>query len=85
MVLWNRSDKSYDCHKIDLSLDNHMICLMTNSQIVLWNPAPLVFWKKNKFKIGRKNLYNKFIRPLLEYASIAWDGCSKQHAEKLEK
>ena len=49
-------------------------------------PGPIgVLEKKNKFKIGRKNLYNKFIRPLLEYASIAWDGCSKQHAEKLEK
>lgn len=44
--------------------------------------------KKLKFKMGRKNLtklYITFIRPMLEYASIVWDGCSKYDAEKLEK
>ena len=38
--------------------------------------------------MGRKKLsklYTSFIRPTLEYASIVWDGCSVQDAEKLEK
>ena len=30
-------------------------------------------------------LYTVFIRPTLEYASIAWDGCSTHDIEKLEK
>ena len=44
--------------------------------------------KKLKFTICRKTLskmYTTFIRPLLEYSSIVWDGCPLQYVEKLEK
>jgi hypothetical protein len=30
-------------------------------------------------------LYVTFVRPLLEYASVVWDGCSSAKIEKLEK
>ena len=43
--------------------------------------------KKLKYNIGRKTLskmYITFIRPLLEYCSIVWDGCSLQDVERLE-
>lgn len=44
--------------------------------------------KKLKFKLSRNNLsklYTTFIKPMLEYASVVWDGCSEQDSEKLEK
>lgn len=44
--------------------------------------------KKLKFSIGRNTLskmYMTFIRPLIEYCSVVWDGCSFQDVEKLEK
>ena len=43
-----------------------------------------------KFKLGRKTLnqiYLSFMRPILEYASVVWDGCNlydKQNLEKLQ-
>ena len=30
-------------------------------------------------------MYIVFIRPLLEYAAVVWDGCSQSEVEKLEK
>ena len=30
-------------------------------------------------------MYTTFIRPLLEYSSIVWDGCPFQYVKKLEK
>ena len=52
------------------------------------------FWKKNnnkkktKTKTKRKTtttLYCTYIRPLLEYASEVWDGCSQTDANRLEQ
>ena len=43
-----------------------------------------------KFKLGRKTLnqiYISLMRPMLEYASVVWDGCNlydKQNLEKLQ-
>ena len=39
--------------------------------------------KNSSSKLAEKNLskvYITLIRPMLEYASIVWDGCSKQYA-----
>lgn len=44
--------------------------------------------KKLKFTLGRdklSKLYITFVRPILEYASVVWDGCSSAEIEKLEK
>ena len=30
-------------------------------------------------------MYTVFIRPLLEYAAVVWNGCSQSEVEKLEK
>ena len=30
-------------------------------------------------------MYVTFVRPILEYASVVWDGCSISDTEKLEK
>jgi hypothetical protein len=41
-----------------------------------------------KFKINRKALntiYISFMRPLLEYASVVWDGCAEYEKDRLEK
>ena len=46
------------------------------------------FLKKLKFVLGRNTLskmYLTFIRPLLEYASEVWDGCTCQETDMLEK
>lgn len=44
--------------------------------------------KKLKFTLSRTNLskmYITFIRPVLEYASVVWDGCNMFDMERLEK
>lgn len=48
----------------------------------------LCLLKKLKFSIGRNTLskmYMTFIRPLIEYCSVVWDGYLLQDVEKLEK
>ena len=42
------------------------------------------FFRKLKYKFS-KNSLNKFIVPLLEYASELWDGCNQTDADRLEK
>ena len=35
--------------------------------------------RSNKFKLSRKalnNVYASYLRPVLEYASVVWDGCT---------
>ena len=44
--------------------------------------------KKLKFTLCREKLskmYITFVRPILEYASVVWDGCAISDLEKLEK
>ena len=44
--------------------------------------------RKIKFSVKRKTLnqiYVSFLRPLLEYASVVWDGCTLYEKENLEK
>lgn len=44
--------------------------------------------KKLKFSLGKNSLskmYITFVRPILEYASVVWDGCSQHDNDKLEK
>lgn len=44
--------------------------------------------KSIKFKIARKalnNLYNSYMRPLLEYASVVWDSCTIYEKTRLEQ
>ena len=41
-----------------------------------------------KYKLNRttlSTLYIVFIRPVLEYADVVWDGCNEENSEKLEK
>ena len=43
--------------------------------------------KRLKYILDRKTLdilYKSFIRPLLEYGGIVWDGCGEQNKLKLE-
>ena len=44
--------------------------------------------RKFKFKLNRKALeamYFSFIRPILEYADVVWDNCTKTQEQDLEK
>ena len=44
--------------------------------------------RKLKYTLNRQSLnqiYISFVRPILEYASIVWDGCTKLEQETLEK
>ena len=44
--------------------------------------------RKLKFMLDRKSLqsiYFAFIRPVLEYADVVWDNCTKYEEEELEK
>ncbi|MCG8116730.1 MAG: reverse transcriptase domain-containing protein, partial [Candidatus Thiodiazotropha endolucinida] len=44
--------------------------------------------RKLKFTLDRKSLqtiYTSFIRPLLEYADVVWDNCTRNEAYELEK
>ena len=44
--------------------------------------------RRLKFILDRKSLqtiYFAFIRPLLEYADVVWDDCSKYKSNELEK
>ena len=44
--------------------------------------------QKLKFILDRKSLqsiYFAFIRPVLEYADVVWDNCTKYEEEELEK
>ncbi len=41
-----------------------------------------------KFQLSRTSLnqiYISFIRPVLEYASVVWDGCTEYEKDSLEK
>ena len=44
--------------------------------------------RKLKFELDRKSLqtiYFSFIRPLLEYADVVWNNCTKYESDDLEK
>ena len=44
--------------------------------------------RKLKFAIDRKSLeiiYTSFIRPILEYADVVWNNCTKYELEQLDK
>ena len=44
--------------------------------------------RKLKFKLDRRSLqtiYFSFIRPLLEYADVVWDNCTRYEVNDLEK
>jgi len=44
--------------------------------------------RKLKFTLSRvalNQIYMSYVRPLLEYSSIVWDGCNKRDSEALEK
>ena len=44
--------------------------------------------RKIKFSLNRRSLnqiYLSFLRPLLEYASIVWDGCTQYEKENIER
>ena len=44
--------------------------------------------RKMKMKLSRNclnTMYLSFIRPVLEYADVVWDGCSLQNCNRLEK
>ena len=46
------------------------------------------FLRKIKYQFSKQNLnilYCTYIRPLLEYASEVWDGCSQTDSNKLEQ
>ena len=43
--------------------------------------------KSLQYSLDRATLeiiYTSFVRPLMEYASIVWDGCTQADAERLE-
>ena len=43
---------------------------------------------KVKFLLSKKTLneiYLSFLRPIFEYASVVWDGCTQYEKDKLEK
>ena len=44
--------------------------------------------RKLKYSIGRKALnqiYISYVRPILEYSCLVWNGCTDQNANSLEK
>ena len=43
--------------------------------------------KSLQYRLNRETLeviYTSFIRPILEYASVVWDGCAQQQSDQLE-
>ena len=52
-----------------------------------WAELYQLLLKRLKYILDRKALdilYKSFIRPLLEYGGIVWDGCGEQNKLKLE-
>ena len=48
----------------------------------------IAIMKKMKYNLSRRALnqiYLSYVRPILEYSCIVWDGCTEQCSEKLEK
>ena len=44
--------------------------------------------RKLKYEFSRlalNQIYISYVRPIIEYSSIVWDGCSEQNADLLEK
>ena len=44
--------------------------------------------RKVKYEFSRlalNQIYISYVRPIIEYSSIVWDGCSEQNADLLEK
>ena len=44
--------------------------------------------RKLKYDFSRlvlNQIYISYVRPIIEYSSIVWDGCSEQNADLLEK
>ena len=60
----------------------HIDNLLTSSSKILG------MMRKIKLSVKRKTLeqlYTSFLRPILEYASVVWDGCTVLEKDKLEK
>ena len=56
--------------------------------IIASSSKKLNILRKLKFKLSYKNLeqmYISYIRPVLEYADVVWDGCTKDQQDRLEK
>ena len=61
---------------------SHIDNLITSSTKILG------MMRKIKLSVKRKTLeqlYISFLRPILEYASVVWDGCTQVEKEKIEK
>lgn len=77
------------CHKhLGLTLSDDLKWSVYINDIVSNACKKLGLLKKLKFTLGidkLSKLYITFVRPILEYASVVWDGCSSAEIEKLEK
>ena len=48
----------------------------------------LAMMRKIKYSVNKKTLsqlYTSFLRPILEYSSVVWDGCTQSEQDSLEK
>ena len=89
-LTFNGTDISFvDNHKhlgLTLSSDGHWSSHIEN---ILKSASRIIsIMRKLKFEISRSALnqiYVSYVRPLLEYASVVWDGCSNTDADSLEK
>lgn len=77
------------CHKhLGLTLFDDLKWSVYINDIVSNACKKLGLLKKLKFTLGidkLSKLYITFIRPILEYASVVWDGCSSAEIKKLKK
>ena len=89
-LVFNETEISFvDHHKhLGLTLSSNGQWSNHIENIIISSSKVLNIMRKLKFQLTRQalnQLYVSYIRPLLEYASIVWDGCTNKDAETLEK
>ena len=83
MTLERRDAISKECYQVWITLCLLFI-LFTNSRYLLDHPR----MRKLKYVFSRRSLnqiYVTYVRPVLEYSSVVWGGCTIEQQNSLEK
>ena len=88
LLLWDQQLPVVSTHKhLGLTISKDLTWNVHINSIVTKSLTRVNLLKRLKYILDRKTLdilYKSFIRPLLEYGSIVWDGCGEQNKLKLE-
>ena len=89
-LLFNNTEINFvDNHKhLGLTINSNGQWSTHIENILVSASKVLNIMRKLKFKLSRSALnqiYISYVRPLLEYASIVWDGCNTNDSDSLEK